>query len=84
MDDDDSFKPFVTASADERDTYDYRLQQEHSARYFVMILYEDGRRTTASDVITVTRPKARQLDDKEKERLKKQRKENGTGRLNDL
>lgn len=84
MEDDDSFKPFVTASADERDTYDYRLQQEHSARYFVMILYEDGRRTTASDVITVTRPKARQLDDKEKERLKKQRKENGTGRLNDL
>lgn len=84
MVDDSGFKPFVTASADERSTYDYRLTEEHSARYFVMILYEDGRRTTTSDVITVTRPKSKPLDDKEKERIKKQRKENGTGRINDF
>jgi len=81
---DAEFKPFITASQGETTTNDYRLQEEQSARYFVMILFEDGRRTTTSEVITVTRPKARAMDEKEKERIRKMRKDSGIGRLNDF
>lgn len=60
----DFFRPYTSVNYDRTDYSDFRLKPGQTTKYKIQILYEDGRESTFSNVVTIKAPKKKEQKEK--------------------